>query len=144
VTEEVSTAELRFFLDRGLGSRMVPAALREAGWVLETMDERYGKQESQKIKDEQWIEEATLNGDILLCKDLEIAHNPLEAQVVYMTGARAFGLSNAQINGPTMIQWYLTCAEKIFDMARKAEGPYVVSVNPTYGLRRVNLSYPPK
>jgi uncharacterized protein (DUF433 family) len=29
-------------LDRGLGSRIVPQALRQAGWTLETMDERYG------------------------------------------------------------------------------------------------------
>jgi hypothetical protein len=42
---------LRFFLDRGLGSRIVPEILRDAGWTLETMDERYGKTESQKIQD---------------------------------------------------------------------------------------------
>ncbi len=75
-------AEVRFFLDRGLGSRIVPEALRQAGWVLETMDERYGKDESQNIPDTQWIEEATLAGDVLLCKDVAIAHNPLEAQVI--------------------------------------------------------------
>ena len=49
------------------------------------MDERYGKADSQKIQDRHWIEEAALAGDVLLCKDLAIAHNPLEAQVVYMT-----------------------------------------------------------
>ena len=70
---------LRFFLDRGLGSLVVPGALRAAGWVLETMDERYGVQHSQHISDTQWIEEATSNGDVLLSKDLRIARNPLEA-----------------------------------------------------------------
>jgi hypothetical protein len=64
---------LRFFLDRGLGSRIVPDALRQAGWTLETMDERYGKTPSQEVKDTQWIEEATLTGDVLLCKDLAVA-----------------------------------------------------------------------
>ena len=54
-------------------------ALRQAGWILETMDERYGKASSQDIQDTQWIEEASLAGDVLLCKDLAIAHNPLEA-----------------------------------------------------------------
>jgi hypothetical protein len=48
------------------------------------MDERYGKAESQKIQDTRWIEEAALAGDILLCKDLlcrdlAIARNALEA-----------------------------------------------------------------
>jgi hypothetical protein len=73
VTGGAAAAGLRFFLDRGLGSRIVPEALRQAGWMLETMDERYGKAESQKIKDTQWIEEASLAGDVLLCKDLAIA-----------------------------------------------------------------------
>jgi uncharacterized hydantoinase/oxoprolinase family protein len=48
VTGEAAASGLRFFLDRGLGSRMVPEALRQAAWVLETMDERYGKTESQR------------------------------------------------------------------------------------------------
>jgi len=102
VAGEAAASGLRFFLDRGLGSRFVPEALRRAGWTLETMDERYGKADSQQIKDTQWIEEATLAGDLLLGKDLSIAHNALEAQVVYMSGARAFGLSNASLPGVVM------------------------------------------
>jgi hypothetical protein len=77
------------------------------------MDERYGAGQSQSIRDAQWIEEATPAGDVLLCKDLAIAQNPLEAQAVYMTSARAFALSNAQVTGPAMAQWYLDNEAKI-------------------------------
>jgi hypothetical protein len=143
VSGEVAESGLRFFLDRGLGSLVVPRALRAAGWVLETMDERYGADRSQEIQDTQWIEEATLRGDVLLCKDLAIARNALEAQVIYMSGARAFALSNAALAGPTMAQWYLDNEEKIMTTARRAEGPYVMAVNPQYGLRRIRLAYPP-
>jgi hypothetical protein len=55
---EAAASGLRFFLDRGLGAFVVP-------------------NQSQKIQDTQWIEEATLEGDVLLCKDLAIAQNPL-------------------------------------------------------------------
>jgi uncharacterized protein (DUF433 family) len=134
---------LRFFLDRGLGAYVVPKALRAAGWMLETMDERYGADQSQNIRDTQWIEEATLTGDVLLCKDLAIAQNPLEAQVIYMTSARVFGLSNASLAGPVMAQWYLDNEAKIVDAALGAAGPYVIAVNPAYGLRRAKLAYPP-
>ena len=75
---EAAASGLRFFLDRGLGAFVVPRALRAAGWTLETMDERYGADQSQSIQDAQWIEEATLAGDVLLCKDLAITQNPLE------------------------------------------------------------------
>jgi PIN like domain len=143
VTGEAAASGLRFFLDRGLGSRIVPDALRQAGWTLETMDERYGKTQSQEVKDTQWIEEATLTGDVLLCKDLAVAHNPLEAQVIYMSSARVFGLSKASLTGITMAQWYLDNEAKIVQAATRASGPYVIAVNPSYALRRVRLAYPP-
>lgn len=140
---EAAASGLRFFLDRGLGARIVPQALRRVGWTLEIMDERYGKADSQKIQDPQWIEEASLAGDVLLCKDLAIARNPLEAQVVYMASARVFALSNASLTGPAMAQWYADNEAKIVAAALRANGPYVMSVNLSYGLRRVKLAYPP-
>lgn len=140
---EAEASGLRFFLDRGLGSRIVPQALRDAGWVLETMDERYGKDASQSIEDTRWIEEATLAGDVLLCKDLAIAHNPLEAQVVFMSGARVFGLSNASLGGRVMAKWFLDHEARIVHAALRINGPYLMSVNPAYSLRRVKLAYPP-
>ncbi len=144
MTGEAAASELRFFLDRGLGARIVPQALRQAGWTLATMDERYGKAESQGIRDTQWIEEAALAGDVLLCKDLAIARNPLEAQVVYMTSARVFALSRADLAGPDMARWYAANEAKIVGAALRADGPYVMSINPSYGLRRVKLAYPPE
>ena len=143
MTGEAAASGLRFFLDRGLGAFVVPRALRAAGWTLETMDERYGADQSQSIQDAQWIEEATLAGDVLLCKDLAIAQNPLEAQAACMTGARAFALSNAQVTGNVMSQWYLDNEAKIVKTALRAKGPYVMAVNPSYGLRRARLAYPP-
>ncbi|MBB2915497.1 hypothetical protein FHS43_006818 [Streptosporangium becharense] len=99
---EARESGLTFFLDRGLGSKIVPNALREAGWLLETMDERYGKDDSQRIEDVQWIEEATIRGDILLCKDLAITRNPVEARVIFMSGARIFAIANASVVGRDM------------------------------------------
>ncbi len=136
---DVTEPTLRFFLDRGLGSHVVPAALRDAGWELETMDERYGVHGSQDIKDVQWIEEATEHGDVLLCKDLKIASNPLEAAVIYRVSARAFGLARRDIVGPSMVSCLLDNEQRIFRMARRAVGPYVVSVSGN-GLRRVRLN----
>jgi len=144
VPGEAAASGLRFFLDRGLGARIVPCALRQAGWILETMDERYGKSGSQHIQDTQWIEEAALADEILLCKDLAIAHNALEAQVIYMSGARVFALSSATLTGSDMAQWYMDNEARIVAAAIRADGPYVMCVNPRYGLRRLKLAYPPE
>lgn len=121
----------------------MPEALRSEGWDLVTMDERYGRFESQKISDVQWIEEATLGGEILLCKDLAIAENPLEAQIIYMSGARVFGLANASLPAAQMVSWYLGHEAAIVRMATQKPGPYVMAINPSYGIRRKKLAYPP-
>ena len=126
-------------MDRSLGSRIVPAALRAAGWVLQTMDERYGVERSPFIKDVQWIEDAVAQGDVILCKDLRIASNPLEAAVIDRTSARAFGLARRDVDAAAMAVYFLDFEERIFRMANRAEGPYVVSVSQN-GLRRVRLN----
>ena len=130
----------RFFTDRSLGSQIVPQALRAAGWQIETMDERYGVEPSQLISDVQWIEEATLAGDVLLAKDLRIARNVLEATAVYQTSARVFALARRDIDGPTMAQYFLDNESRIMSMAGRAAGPYVVAVS-REGLRRVRLNH---
>jgi hypothetical protein len=139
-----SARALTFFVDRSLGSFTVPAALRAAGWVLETMDERYGSGKSPWVKDVEWIEDAAGRGDIILCKDLRIARNPLEADVVHRTSARAFGLARRDIDGASMAECFIAHEEQIFRMAGRVEGPYVVSVS-SGGLRRMslNLRLPP-
>jgi hypothetical protein len=103
------------------------------------MDERYGIYASQLIKDVQWIEEATEHGEVLLTKDLRIAANPLEAAAVDRVPARAFGLARRDIDGPTMASYFLCKEPRIFRMAGRAAGLYVVSVS-TNGLRRVPLN----
>ena len=60
-----------------------------------------------------------------------------------MTGARVFALSNAALTGLAMARWYADHEAKIVAAALRANGPYVMSVNASYGLRRITLSYPP-
>jgi hypothetical protein len=130
---------LRFFLDRGLGSRIIPGLLRAAGWQLTTMDERYGTAESQNIPDVDWIEQATMRREVLLCKDLAIARNRLEAEAVFRASARVFGLANANLSGPDAAACLLSHEEAITAMAARAAGPYVVSVS-QLRLRRCRLN----
>lgn len=134
-------SQLTFFLDRNLGSQIVPQALRAAGWVLQTMDERYGTGESKLIQDVQWIEEATLAADVLLTKDVRIARNLLEATAVYRTSARVFALASGMVTGPDMAAWFLAAEKPIFRMAARAAGPYVAAVTLGHNLRRLRLNH---
>jgi hypothetical protein len=132
---------LTFFLDRGLGSKVVPRLLHDAGWHVTTMDERYGFVRSQTITDVEWITDASQHGDVILCKDLAIARNPLEAEAVYRTSARIFGLANAAQTGAQAGNMFVMHQEAIMTMAARAEGPYVVAVG-NEGLHRKRLNLP--
>ena len=135
-----SSERPRFFTDRGLGSHIVPDGLRAAGWLVVTMDERYGPQASQGVSDVDWIHDASIRGECLLTKDAAIASRPAEAMAIYMNDARAFAMARANVTGPTMLAWYLANERSIHRMAR-AKPPFVMAVGPDY-LRRKRLAYP--
>ena len=86
-----------FFLDRGLGSKVVAGGLRDFGWRVITMDERYGATESQLVKDVDWIRAASRAGDVILAKDRAMAKKPLEAEAIYYNEARVFVLSSSRV-----------------------------------------------
>jgi hypothetical protein len=52
----------RFFLDRSLGRKAVPEALRADGWDLITLAEHYGMPADEQVADTEWIEEAAKRG----------------------------------------------------------------------------------
>ncbi len=131
----------RFFLDRGLGSRIVPNGLRAAGWSVTTMDERYGFERSQAISDAEWIIDATRLGECLLTKDIAIATRSAEARIVVMNDARLFALANARLSGPESLDRFLRHEEAIFRWAGRVKPPFAAAVYAD-GVRRRTLHYP--
>src|SRR5450432_3294151 len=59
----------RFFLDRSLGRKAVPEALRSDGWDLIALAEHYGMPADEQVADTEWIEEAAKRGGPILMKD---------------------------------------------------------------------------
>lgn len=132
--------DARFFLDRGLGSRIVPSGLRAVGWVVTTMDERYGVKASQSIDDATWIRDACLQGEVIITKDRAIAKRPLEAEAIYYSEARVLTIASAQITGPEQLARLLDNSSRIERMIPQP-GPWVFAVYAD-DVRRIRLAYP--
>lgn len=130
----------RFFLDRGVGSRIVPAGLRAAGWIVTTMDERYGREASQAVADTTWIRDASQAGEVVITKDRAIAKRPLEAEAIYYSEARVFAIASAQITGPEQLERLLSNASRIERLSIQP-GPWVFGVYAD-DVRRLRLRYP--
>lgn len=68
--------------------------------------------------DVDWIREASALGECLLTKDVAIARNPTEAEVIYNCDVRVFTVTNAQIAGPQMLARLVLHEAAVFRWAR--------------------------
>jgi hypothetical protein len=107
------------------------------------MDERYGKDASQRVQDIDWIREAAGRGECMLTGDIRIARRPAEARTVWMTEARVFALPSGTATGPDKLARYVAQARAVMRWALRVPGPFVASVGKD-GLRRLGLAYPPR
>lgn len=80
---------LVFFVDRALGRRVIPGALREAGEDVRVHDELF----PQDAKDEIWLAEAGRQGWVVLTKDKHIRYRTVEIHALMAARVRAFVLT---------------------------------------------------
>ncbi|GAB3614462.1 hypothetical protein GCM10027415_28020 [Humibacter ginsengisoli] len=120
-------SDLRFFIDRGVGSRIVPEGLRAAGWIVLTMDERYGMAKSQLVDDPVWIREASERGEVLITKDRNVAKRPFEAEAISAAEARVLVIASGNLTGQEALT-RLVSNETRIERAAADPGPWVLGV----------------
>jgi hypothetical protein len=81
------TRGLRLYFDRSIG-KAVPRALREVGLSVAYHSERYP--EHPALADDQWIEDASRSGEVIIHKDKRIRYRPEERAAFVRAGARMF------------------------------------------------------
>ncbi len=85
------------FIDRSLGRKHLPEALRACGLVVHTLSSVYGEEEGQQIPDVRWLADAGRHEWIVLMKDDAIRRRPAERDALTEARVRAFCLTNAQL-----------------------------------------------
>jgi len=98
----------RFFLDRSLGRKAVPEALRADGWDVITLAEHYGIPADEQVADTDWIEEAAKRGWPILMKDKRIRHRQAEITAVTERKARCFVITRGDLPSADMAQRFIT------------------------------------
>ena len=127
----------RYVLDRSLGRRAVPEALRADGWDLITLAEHYGMPADEQVADTDWIEEAAKHGWPILMKDKRIRHRQAEITAVTQHRARCFVITRGDLPSLDMALRFVTNKAAIFVAAAK-QGPYIYSVQ----MDRISRLYP--
>jgi PIN like domain len=127
----------RFFLDRSLGRKAVPEALRADGWDLITLAEHYGMPADERVADTEWIEEAAKRGWPILMKDKRIRHRQAEITAVAEHKARCFVITRGDLPSADMVQRFITNKATILAAAAQP-GAYIYSVQTD----RISRLYP--
>lgn len=117
----------RFFLDRSLGRKAVPEALRADGWDIVTLAEHYGMPADEQVADTDWIREASKRGWPILMKDKRIRHRQAEISAVVAHRARCFVITRGDLPSSEMANRFTANRAAIFS-AITQPGPYIFSV----------------
>jgi hypothetical protein len=115
---------LTFFVDRSLGRRAVPTALRDAGFQVVVHDDVF----AVNTDDEVWLGQAGRQGWIVLMKGDRIRYRPRERAALEEAGVQAFALTNAGLTGEGQAHLLRTHAERIERFCAHHTGPFVVGV----------------
>lgn len=129
---------LTIFTDRDLGSRIVPARLREVGLDVVTIAEHYGQARAQQVADVEWIAEACSRGWVIFSQDQKIRHNLAEKNAVREHGARMFCVPNGNITGAQAAERYVDNLPAILTAAA-SPGPFIYGVYPSH-IRALTLT----
>ncbi len=114
-----------FFVDRSLGRKVVPDALRQAGESVIVHDEYF----PQNTRDEQWLERAGKEGWIVLSADKRIRYRANELNALKTAGVRAFILTTkSQMTGAQMSAAFVAAISAIKVCTAHCQGSLIAHV----------------
>lgn len=120
---------ITFFIDRSLGSRLVPEALRALGASVELHKDHF----AADAPDADWIAEVGRRGWAILTKDKWIRHRPLERRAVIATRGRLFALTTGNLSGEEIARVFAKHLQKMTDIARSERTPFIARMS-RYGI----------
>ncbi len=122
-------------MDRSLGKRYVPEALRQAGAVVHAHDAFF----DPMTPDEVWLAQAGQRGWIVLTKDDNIRRHQLALAAIMRHRVRAFVLPTGNLRGEEMATIVVRALPRIRQMVRDHPPPLIAAVTRGGKVRRLNL-----
>lgn len=124
-----------FFVDRSLGRRIVPAALREAGHSVVAHDDQF----KQDAPDEEWLAVAGDSGWLVLSADKAIRRTTNEIEAFKRHGVLAVFLTSGNLSGPDLATLFAHNANKIVKTLKSAKPPALFSMTKNGELREIKI-----
>ena len=123
------------YLDRNLGSKIVPSVLKREEIPFEIHDDHL----DQNAPDEDWIELCARNGWVALTQDTKLKHNPLALAAIQISTAAIFTIRFRRVTGTLMGE---LIAEFYIDICRfcgKTMRPFLATISRSGHIARIKL-----
>ena len=117
---------LVFFVDRSLGRRIIPDALRAANAQVELHDDHF----PQDAQDRIWLAEAGKRGWVVLTKDKHLRYRAVETNALMTAKVRAFVLTaRGDLSGAEVGQIFVKALPAMRKLCVTVSPPFVAHVS---------------
>jgi hypothetical protein len=117
---------LVFFVDRSLGRRIIPDALRQVGEDVRIHDDLF----PQNAPDTVWLTEAGRQGWIVLTKDTRIRYRAIETTALRAAKVRAFVLTaKGDLSGQEIAGIFSKALPSIKKVCAKIAPPFIARLS---------------
>ncbi len=113
------------FIDRCLGSGHVPEVLRAQGINVEKHKDHFRDDEEDSV----WLRECGRRGWVVLTKDKNIRHNPLEKAAILESGVAAFVITSKDLNGEQTAVAFVQALRRIGNLLASKRRPFIARVH---------------
>lgn len=112
---------ITFFIDKCLGTKIVPEKLRNAGFQCELKTDHFPPDTFDHV----WIPEVGKRGWVILTKDKYLRHNYLEISALLKSQTHSFVLTSGNYSGAEMGDTITKAARSMTKMVAKFPAPFV-------------------
>lgn len=118
-----------------MGSKVVANALREHGFSVELLEDRF----TNDAADEEWLPKVGERGWLILTKDDKIRRRPVERDALLRSGARAFILPSGNMSGKEMAATVVNALPSIQRFVDKNQPPFIARITRSGDVRKIEL-----
>src|SRR4051812_13454282 len=116
--------DLVFFIDKCLGLKQVPDALRAIGERVELKTDHF----AQDAQDAEWVAEVGRRGWIILSADEHLQHNHIEIVALLKSGTHSFLLTSGNFTGPESAAAFVKAMPQMKGIIASIPAPAVCKV----------------
>jgi predicted nuclease of predicted toxin-antitoxin system len=116
---------ITFFIDRALGKKSVPEALKSVGAIVEIHADHF----VPDSPDVDWLPVVAQRGWVVLTKDVNIGRRHLEVIAIAQHRAKVFVLNSGNLKSKEMADIFVEVLPKLVIFSQNHEPPFIVKIN---------------